>query len=75
MSKAEQIIKKHIEELDAQMESVMSYEFEMEEMGMPLSQSELENNDRKWMQLAIRKHELQEILAEIINVDVHALMC
>lgn len=75
MSKAEQSIRKHIEELDAQMESVMSYEFEMEEMGMPLSQSELENNDRKWMQLAIRKHELQEILAEIINVDVHALMC
>lgn len=75
MSKAEQIIRKHIEELDAQMESVMSYEFEMKEMGMPLSQAELENNDRKWMQLAIRKHELQEILAEIINVDVHALMC
>ena len=75
MSKAEQIIRKHIEELDAQMESVMSYEFEMEEMGMPLSKAELEHNDRKWMQLAIRKHELQEILAEIINVDVHALMC
>ena len=75
MSKAEQIIRKHIEELDAQMESVVSYEFEIEEMGMPLSQTELVNNDHKWMQLAIRKHELQEILAEIINVDVHALMC
>lgn len=75
MSKAEQIIRKHINELDAQMESVTSYEFDMEEMGMPLSQAELENNDRKWMQLATRKHELQEILAEILNVDVHALMC
>lgn len=75
MSKAEQIIRKQIEELDERMKAVVSYELDMEEFGHALSQDELVENDRKWMQLAIIKCELQAILAEIKKVSIEDVVC
>lgn len=70
MSKAEQIIKKHIAELEKLTDSFIDYELEMADMGCPLSKTERENNDRKWQEYQARRYELIEVLAEIKNVAV-----
>ena len=70
MSKAEQIIRKHIEELEQQADSLIDYELEMADMGCPLSKAEREYNDRKWKEFQARRYELIEVLADIKNVAV-----
>ena len=70
MSKAEQIIKKHIAELEHMCDSLIDYELEMADMGCPLSKAERDNNDRKWKEFQARRYELIEVLAEIENVAV-----
>lgn len=75
MSKAEQIIKKHIEELENRLDGILAYELDMVDLGCPLSDSEREANDRKWKDLMSRKVELMAVLAEIKNVAIEDVVC
>lgn len=75
MSKAEQIIRKHIEELEQLADSFIDYELEMEALGCPLSDAELENNDRMWHEYKARKYELKTVLAEIKSVAIEDVVC
>ena len=70
MSKAEQIIKKHIKELEHMCDSLIDYELEMADMGCSLSKAEREQNDHRWQEYQARRYELIEVLAEIENVAV-----
>lgn len=75
MSKAEQIIKKHIAELEQLANRIISYELDMEEIGCPLSKDELENNDRAWQDYQARRYELESVLAEIKSVAIEEVGC
>lgn len=75
MSKAEQIIRKHIEELEQLADSFIDYELEMEALGCPLSDAELENNDLMWKEYRARRYELIQVLAEIKSVAIEDVVC
>ena len=75
MSKAEQIIKKHIAELENRLDGLLAYELDMVDLGCPLSDSEREANDRKWKELMSRKVELMAVLAEIQEVAIEDVVC
>lgn len=74
MSKAEEIIKKHITKLETMCDILIDYELEMADMGCPLSKAERENNDKKWKEFQACRYELIEVLAEIKNVAVADLV-
>lgn len=65
MSKAEEIIKKHITELNEQLDGIVAYELDMADLDCPLSKRERKTNDRKWKELMACKVELLSVLAEI----------
>lgn len=75
MSKAEQIIKRHIEELENSLDELLAYELDMVDIGYPLSYRERESNDRKWKDLMSRKVELMAVLAEIQEVAIEDVVC
>ena len=75
MSTAEQIIRKHIEELEQLADSLISYELDMADMGCSLSKAEREQNDRRWQEYQARRYELKTVLAEIKGVAIEDVVC
>lgn len=75
MSKAELIIRKHIEELEQLADSLISYELDMADMGCSLSKAEREQNDRRWQEYQARRYELIQVLAEIKSVAIEDVVC
>lgn len=75
MSKAEQIIRKHIEEMEQLADSLISYELDMADMGCSLSKTEREQNDRRWQEYQARRYELIQVLAEIKSVAIEDVVC
>ena len=69
MSREEQIIRKRIAKIQDNMESIIDYEVESETAGVPISEYERKQNDKRWGELFDRKVELVDILAEIMKVD------
>lgn len=67
MSREEQILVKHIKEIEAKQELELEFEIWADDMGYEYSQEEQSN---KWMKLADRKYDLMVVLAEIRGCDV-----
>lgn len=67
MSREEEILVKHIKEIEAKQELELEFEIWADDMGYEYSPEEQSN---KWMKLADRKYDLMIVLAEIRGCDV-----
>lgn len=68
MTRAEQIIRKRIANIQDNMDSIIDYEVESETAGIPIPEYERKQNDKRWGELFDRKVMLIDILAEIMEV-------
>lgn len=74
MSREEQIIREHIQQITERMDGILAYELYMADNDCPLPAKEAKELDFRWEQLQNNKVELMSVLAEIQDVPIEDLV-
>lgn len=61
------VIDRRINHYEESMNDIIAYELDMEDLGCPISKSEAENLDKRWVEYSSIKNELTRLRDEIIQ--------